>query len=78
LQKGWILCQEVTVQGLAARVPAQAGVWAEARARVEAGWAAHLQQGRAEVVSARTAEQQLLMLLDSLVMQRAVLSVERV
>jgi len=45
------------VQGQAARVPAQAGVWVEvkARARVEAGWADHLQQGRAETVCAQTA-----------------------
>ena len=77
MQKGWILCQEVTVQGLAARVPAQAGVWAEDRAKVEAEWVDHLQQGRVEVVYARTAEQQLLMLPDSPVMQRTVLSVEQ-
>ena len=65
-------------QGLPVKDPAQDVVWDKARARVEAGWADHLQQGRAEVVSARTAEQQLLMLLDSLVTQKAVLSVERV
>jgi len=69
LQKGWVLCQEVMVQALAARVPAQAGVWVEAKARVEAGWAGRLPQGRAEVVSVRAAEQRLLMLRDSLVMQ---------
>ena len=65
------------VQGLPARVPAQAGAWVEVRARVEAEWADHLQQGRAEIVSVRTAEQRLLMLLDSLVMQKVVLSVVR-
>ena len=57
------------VQGLRARVPAQAGVWVEAKAKVEAEWADHLPQGRAEVVSVQTAEQRLLMPPDSLVMQ---------
>jgi len=42
------------VQGQAVRVPAWAGVWVEVKARVEAGWADHLQQGRAEVVSVQT------------------------
>ena len=41
------------VQGLQAKGPAQAAVWAEDRARVEAGWAGHLRQGRAEIVSAQ-------------------------
>jgi len=77
LQKGWILCQEVMVQGLLVKGPAQDVVWGKARARVEAGWAGRLQQGRAEVVSVRTVEQRSLMLQDSLVMQRAVLSVVR-
>ena len=77
MQKGWILCQEVTVQVLVVKDPAQAGVWAKARARVEAEWVDHLRQGRAEIVSVRTVEQRLLMLQDSLVMQKAVLSVER-
>jgi len=77
LQKGWISCQEEMVQGLQARVPAQAGVWGKARAKVEAGWADHLQQGRAEIVYVRTAEQRPLMLPDSLVMQRAVRNVVR-
>ena len=67
----------MTVQGLRARVPVQAGVWAEDRARVEAGWADHLPQGRAEIVYVRNAEQRLLMLPDSLVMQKAVLNVEQ-
>ena len=65
------------VQGLPARVPAQAGAWVKAKSKVEAGWAGHLRQGRAEIVSVRTAEQQLLMLPDSLVMQKAVLNVEQ-
>jgi len=69
LQKGWLLCQEEMVQGLPAGVPARAGVWAKDRARVEAGWVDHLRQGRAEIVSVRTAEQRLLMLPDSHVMQ---------
>ena len=58
-------------------VPAQDVVWDEARAKVEAGWADHLQQGRVEIVSVQTAEQQLLMLPDSLVTQKAVLNVAR-
>ena len=65
------------VQVLAAKGPVRDVVWAEARARVEAEWVVHLQQGRAEIVSVRTAEQRLLMLLDSLVMQKVVLSVVR-
>jgi len=77
LQKGWILCQEVMEQGLRARVPAQAGVWVEAKAKVEAGWADRLLQGRAVIAYVRTAEQRLLMLQDSLVMQKVVLSVVR-
>ncbi len=63
------------VQGLLVKGPAQAVVWVEARARVEAGWAGHLQQDRAEIVSVRTVEQRLLMLPDSLVTQKAVLNV---
>ena len=61
------------VQGLQARVPAQAGVWGEVK--VEAGWADRLQQARAVIAYVRTAEQRLFMLQDSLVMQKAVLSV---
>ena len=67
----------MTEQGLVVRVPAQAGVWVEARPRAEAEWVARLQQDRAEVVSVQNAEQRLGMLLDSLVMQKAVRSVER-
>ena len=54
-----------------------AGVWGEAKAGVEAEWADHLQQDRAEIVSVQTAEQRLLMLSDSLVTQKAVLNVVR-
>jgi len=77
LQKGWILCQEATVQGQPVRVPARAGVWAENRARVEAGWADHLRQGRAEIVCAQAVEQRSFMLPDSRAMQKAVLNVEQ-
>jgi len=63
------------VQDLPVRDPAQDVVWAEVRARVEVGWVVHLQQGRAEIVSAQAAEQRLLMLLDSLVIKEAVQSV---
>lgn len=55
--------------------PAQAVVWAEAADAAEAEWADHLQRGRAEIVYVQAAEQQLLMLQDSLVMQKAVLNV---
>ena len=65
------------VQGLWAKGLAQAGVWVEAKAKVEAGWADRLPQGRVEVVFARTAEQRLPMLQDSRAMRRAVLSVEQ-
>jgi hypothetical protein len=68
LQKGWILCQEEMVQGLRAKGPAQAGVWVEAKAKVEAEWADHLPQGRAEIAYVRAAEQRSLTLPDSLVM----------
>jgi len=37
------------VQGLRVKVPAQAGVWVEVKARVEAGWVDHLPQGRAVI-----------------------------
>ena len=67
----------MTVQGLAARVPVVAGVWAEARAKVEAEWMDRLQQGRVVVVYARTVEQRSPMLQDSLVMQKAVQNVVR-
>jgi len=77
LQKGWILCQEEMVQGLRAKVPAQAAVWAKARVKVEAEWVDLLQQGRAEIAYVQTAEQRPLTLPDSLVMQKAVLSVVR-
>jgi hypothetical protein len=75
LQKGWLLCQEVMVQGLRVKVPVQAGVWVEAKAKVEAGWAVHLPQDRVEIVYVRTAVQRSLMLQGSLVMQKAVLNV---
>jgi len=67
----------VTVQALPARDPAQDAVWGEAKARVEAEWADHLQQDRAEIASVRTVEQRLLMLQGSLVMQRTARSVVR-
>ena len=65
------------VQGLPARVPAQAGVRVKARARVEAEWADRLPQDRAAVVYARTVEQQSLMLPGSLVMQKVAQNVAR-
>jgi len=77
LRKGWILCQEVTVQVLAVKGQGRDVVWDEVRVRVEAGWADRLRQGRAEVVSVRSAEQRSLILQDSLVTQRAVRSVEQ-
>ena len=57
------------VQGLPAKVPAQAGVWVEAKAKVEAGWADHLPRVQVEVVYAPTVGKESLMLRDSLVMQ---------
>jgi len=62
-------------QGRAARDRVAVEVWGEAKARVEAGWADHLQQDRAVIVYVRTAEQRSLMLQGSLVMQKAVLNV---
>ena len=64
-------------QARLAKGPAQAGVWVEAKAKVKAEWADHLPQGRAEVVSVRTAVRRLLMLPDSLAMRKVVLSVEQ-
>jgi hypothetical protein len=64
----------VTVQGLAARVPAKVGVWAEAKA--EAGWAGPVLQGRADVVSVPTAENELRISWGSPVMKKAVLNAE--
>ena len=75
MQKGWILCQEATVQDRLVKDPAQDVVWVEAKAKVEAGWADRLQQVRAVIVYVQTAEQRSFMLLDSLVMQKAVLNV---
>ncbi|MCP4610865.1 MAG: hypothetical protein GY845_19320 [Planctomycetes bacterium] len=43
--------------------------------KVEAEWVGHLPQDRVEIVSAQVAEQRLLMLSGSLVMQEAVLNV---
>jgi len=59
------------VQGLQVRDPAQVGVWLEAKAKVEAEWADHLLQGRAEVVSAQVAATRSLMLPDSLAIHKA-------
>ena len=55
LQKGWILCQEEMVQDRAARGVVPGEVWGEVLEAVEAGWAAHLPQGRVEIASARNA-----------------------
>ena len=63
------------VPGLPARVPARAVVWAEAADAAEAEWAGHLLQARAVIAYVQTAEQLLLILQDSLVMQKAVLNV---
>ena len=62
-------------QGLRARVPAQAGVWVEAKAKVEAGWADHLRQGQVEVVYAPTVATRSLTSRGSHVMRKVVLSV---
>jgi hypothetical protein len=65
------------VQDLLVKGPAQDVVWVEAKAKVEAGWEAHLPQVRVVVVCALTAEQRSLMLPGSLAMQKAVLNVVR-
>jgi hypothetical protein len=49
----------------------------EARARAEAGWAVRLQQGRAEIVYARVAEQRSPTLRDNRVTKEAVQIVVR-
>ena len=65
------------VQGLQAKVPAQAGVWVEAKAKVEAEWAVHLPLDRVEIVYAQVAAIQSLMLQGNLVMQKVVQNVVR-
>jgi hypothetical protein len=67
----------VTVQDLLVKGPAQDVVWVEAKAKVEAGWAARLLQGRAEIVYAQAVEQRSLTLQDSLAIKEAVLNVEQ-
>jgi len=67
LQKGWVLCQEVMVQGLRAKAQEQAGD--RGKVRAEAGWAVRLPQAQAAIVFARNAEQRLSMLPDSLVIR---------
>ena len=62
------------VQGLQARDPARAEVWVEVKVKAEAGWADRLQRGRAEIVYVQAAEQQLLMLQDSLAIREVVQS----
>ncbi len=47
------------------------------KAEVEEEWAGLSQQDQVEILSVRTAERQLLMLPDSLLMQKAVLNVAR-
>jgi len=64
-------------QGRAAKDRVAVEVWGEAKAKVEAEWEDHSPQGRAVIAYVRTAEQRLLMLPDSLVMQKAVLNVEQ-
>jgi hypothetical protein len=54
LQKGWIRCQEVTVQVLLVKDLEQDAVWGEAKAKGEAEWEDHMPPARAEVVYART------------------------
>jgi len=56
-------------QVLAVKELVQDVVLDEAKAKVGAEWADHLQQDRAEIVFARTVEQRLLMLPDSLAMR---------
>ena len=65
------------VQGLQAKVPAQAGVWVEAKARAEAEWAVRLPLDRVEVVYAQVADIQSLILQGNLVMQKVVQNVVR-
>ncbi len=75
--KGDLLCQEVMVRAQLVKDPAQDEVWDKARGKAEAEWADHLLQGRAEIVCARIAEQQLLTLPDSHVIKEIALSVEQ-
>ena len=65
------------VQGLQAKVPAQAGVWVEAKARVKAEWAVRLPLDRVEIVYAQVAAIQSLILQGNLVMQKVAPNVVR-
>ena len=57
------------VQGLAVRVPVVAGVWGEAKDRVEVEWGDHSPRDRVEIVSAQVADKRFLMLSGSLAIQ---------
>jgi hypothetical protein len=72
-----IICQEAMEQAPAAEAPEQDAAWVGAKGKVEAGWAAPLQPGRAEIVSARAVEQWSLTLQDSLATQEAAPNVVR-
>ena len=77
MQKGWILCQEVTVQAQLVKDQVQVEAKAWGVVRVEAEWVGLSPQGQAVIASARTAAQQSLMLPDSLVIKGAVQSAEQ-
>ena len=64
-------------QGLQAKVPAPAGVWVEAKAKVEAEWVDHLLQDRADNAFVRNVDRRFLTLPDSPVMRKAVPNVVR-
>jgi hypothetical protein len=53
-------------QVLWVKAPVQVGVWGDAKAKVEAGWADLSQQGRAEIAYAQAAAQRLPIQPDSL------------
>jgi len=61
-RKELILCQEEMVQGLPARVPAQAGVWGEPKDRAEVEWVDRSPQDREEIAYARNVATRFLML----------------
>ena len=65
------------VQGLPARVPAQAGVWVEAKARVEAEWVAHSPQDLVETVYVQAAAIKSRILSDNRVIKTTVQNVVR-
>jgi hypothetical protein len=73
LQKGWILCQEETEQGRAAKDVVVVEVWGEVKVEVE--WEGRSPQDREEIVYAQAVASRYLILLGNHAIKEIVLSV---